>query len=574
MSFLKKIQFLTLLCLFLGGVFAADPSYNFSPTSGSQLKLHCNYIWNLSLVANSQNYNAFESTIRYDSWNISLSHWSVNSPFGQNQWYVLANGLYRTYWALPAWQKSSLNVLAINFWFRTFRNILSTTFFFTDRLGNPVIFWSSTTDDGSTLNGYDVNSADILAWVYPATYTFVPLPCIPDTINPTITNIYPSNGSRYIRSNQVVSFLVYDWAGEATINWPLPLGLNNRRHYWYQWFSTGILSNYVASPASVDNQEWVNKESINAVVSCLTCSSAWSYFLSGSSLNISDWYWDASHNQWTWNSKRRWYTVSFNAPAPYEVEKEISISLQTIDNPNEYWQIHTWQISISFNSPQNPVVTRLSPEASSFVSPSKTNPIRLFVSDDWAGIDTWSLKITISSSWGLMTGYTYSWSELHIVLSWWNYGLGNAWKYIVEFYPYLDLPANETIIITWEVSDLSNNYTTFTTSFVTRPDCSYFGCNTILNVSVLSWNFAGLYQFTWNTLIVTWVLNNSLYPYLTWNDNDILFCWYEWTGAKLISNWDIVDLNDVIINWIVYSANDLYITGANFSMHNWVITVN
>ena len=57
--------------------------------------------------------------------------------------------------------------------------------------------------------------------------------------------------------------------------------------------------------------------------------------LTASLLSISDWNGDASRNQWTWNTQRRGYTVSFNAPAPYEIEKQVTVSLEALDNANE-----------------------------------------------------------------------------------------------------------------------------------------------------------------------------------------------------------------------------------------------
>ena len=98
---------------------------------------------------------------------------------------------------------------------------------------------------------------DILTAVYPATYTFVPLPCVPDATSPTITSTIPANSDRYIPANQIVSFVTYDWAGAGSVSGPAPLASNNRSHYWYQGLSP-ILSNYVTAPATVDNQEGVN----------------------------------------------------------------------------------------------------------------------------------------------------------------------------------------------------------------------------------------------------------------------------------------------------------------------------
>jgi hypothetical protein len=578
MTFIKKIGWSLLLLVLFGATFAQNPSYNFAPASGAQLKLHCNYNGNLYLMAWWLNYNAFEATISFDSSNISLIHGTVNSPFSQNQWDSLVWNLYKTYGALPWGQKSAVDVNAITFGFKTLNNILSSTFSFTDRLWNAIVFWPSTTDDWATLNGFDVNGADILTAVNNATYTFFPLPCVPDATNPTITTIIPSNGSRYIPSNQVVSFTTYDWAGAGTVNGPSPLATNNRSHYWYQGLATGVLSNYVSAPATVDNQEGINSSTIKATVSCPTCTSfGGPYVLTASNLIISDWLGDGSRHQYTWDSQRRGYDVSFAAPAPYEVEKTVTVTFEAVDNPNETWAIHTGTASVSFNTPQNPIITRLLPSTDTFVSPSKANPIRLFVSDDWAGINTGSVKITIPKimSWAeqLMTGYTYSWSELAFTLSWWASGLWNSGKYIIDFYPLWDFPANETVTITWIALDLASNTWTFTTSFTTRPDCSFFGCNEILNINILDGNFAWLYEFTGTILVVTGTNPNSPYPYLTWANNDILMCGIEWTWAILTWNVSIYDSSNNQINWNLYTGSALYITGLNFTIVDWVIVV-
>lgn len=578
MTLFKKIGWWLLLLAIFGATFAANPSYNFLPASGSELKLHCNYNWNLSLLAWWQNYNAFESTISYDSSNISLTHSSVNSPFTQNQGYSLIGNLYKTYGALPGGQMSSSDVNAVNFGFKTLNNISSSTLSFTDRLGNTITFWPATTDDGATLNGFDVNGADILTAAYDASYTFVPLPCVPDANVPKIDSNVPAGGSRYIPSNQIISFLAYDWIGESNVTGPSPLASNNTRHYWYGGWAT-LITNYVVAPANVDNQEWVNSSTIQATVSCATCDSfGWPYVLTASNLIINDWLWDWSRNQYTWDSQIRGYEVSFAAPAAYEIEKLVTVSLQATDNPNENWQVHTWITNFSFNAPLPPTISRLLPSGTTFISPSKTNVIRLFVSDDWAWIDTGTLKITIPTimSWAeqLLTWYTYSWSELYFTLSWWSEWLGNSGKYVVDFYSNWDFPANQLVTITWAVSDLAGNiYNSFSTSFTTRPDCSYFGCNEILNIDILDGGFAGLYEFTWTILVVTGTNPDSPYPYLTGLNNDILMCGYEWTGAILTGNVQIYDTTGDLINGSIYSGDVLYITGLNFTIVDWVIIV-
>lgn len=574
MKLFKRIGWWLLLIALFGASFAANPSYNFVPASGTQLKLQCNYTFNVSALVDSWSYNWFAYAIKFNSWDANLSHILIDPWFAESPWYSVVNNIYRAWGS--AWSaNSNINRNLTTFWFKSLVNINQTILEFTTYTWWQLSFGAATTDDWTTLDWY-ATGGDILVSAPAATYTFVPLPCVPDATNPTVTSTTPTGGARYIPNNQVISFTTYDWIGSGGVSWPSPLATNNTSHYWYSGLSL-LLTNYVAAPVTVDNQEGVNSWTIRATVACSTCSSPWSYVLSGSSLTVTDWAGDGSRNQLTWNSKRRGYNVSFAAPASYEVEKLVTVTLQATDNPNETLQIHTWSSSFSFNAPLNPTIERKLPSTDTFVSPSKVNVIRLFISDDWAGVNTGSVKITIPTimSWAeqLLTGYTYSWSELNFVLSWGSAGLGNSGKYIVEFYSNWDFPSNETISITWIALDLAGNTGTLSTSFTTRPDCSFFGCNEVLNVNILGGTYAWSFDFTWTILIVTGTNINSPYPYLTGTNNDILMCGYEWTWAVLTGNVQIYDSTNTLINGTVYSGNALYITGLNFTIVDWVIVV-
>jgi hypothetical protein len=39
-----------------------------------------------------------------------------------------------------------------------------------------------------------------------------------DATAPSIVSIDPSNGSRYVSGDQVISFTTYDWAGAGSVN--------------------------------------------------------------------------------------------------------------------------------------------------------------------------------------------------------------------------------------------------------------------------------------------------------------------------------------------------------------------
>ncbi|HCB51164.1 TPA: hypothetical protein DEP21_01075 [Patescibacteria group bacterium] len=173
----------------------------------------------------------------------------------------------------------------------------------------------------------------------------------------------------------------------------------------------------------------------------------------------------------------------------------------------------------------------------------------------------------------LLTGYTYSGSDLTITLSGGSAGLGNAGTYVVQFYPKWDMPANATVSITGVALDLAGNIGTLSTSYTTRPDCSYFGCSEVLGINILGGTSAGSYLFSGALLVVTGTNPNSPYPYLTGVNNDTVMCGLQWNGAQLTGNVSLYNSNNDSINGTTYTGNTLYITGLNFTIVNGVIVI-
>lgn len=562
----------------LGGItFGSDPSFSLSIASGTQLKLHCTYTMGIMLNAWGMSYNGFDSTLKLDSGNVMISHMSINPFFTTSTTgYIKSGYLYRSYWVKPSWS-STASLQAATFGFKTTQNILSTLLEFTTLAGNTIMFDKNTTDDGAVINS-SISSLDILTWITNATYTFIPLPCIVDNEAPTITNTIPTAWARYIAPWYQIGFLVYDWIGGGNVSWIAPLGTNNRSHYRYNGLPP-TLENYQPAPTTVDNQEWVNSGTIKVTVTCSTCSWWWSYVLTQADLITTPWAWDGSKHRYTRDSADRWYTVSFSAPAQYEIEKLVTVMIQASDNPNENGTTHTGISSFSFNAPSTPVITRISPATSINVI-SNIDPIVFTMSDDRAGINPTTIQITIpaimSGSTVLYTGYTYSGSDLTLVLTWGIEGAGNSWAYQVSFTPKRIFPSNTTVAITGIVYDYANNLWSYASSFTTKMSCSDWWCSDLFNLTILWGTNIGNYTFTWGLIIITWTNLSSPYPYFTWANNDILMCGRPYTGTILTGNIWIYDTTGTEINGILYTGDELYITGVdgvNFTYHNWVIII-
>ena len=542
--------------------FAADPSFSLSISSWTQLKLHCNYIMGVIINPGAVSYNWFDSTVKFDSGFATITHISINPFFtSSTNGYIKSGFLYRAYGVRPAWSGNSV-LQAATFWFKTIQNTLSTMLEFTTLTGWTIIFDKNTTDDGAVINS-SISSLDTLTGITDATYTFVPLSCIVDSNAPGMSNTDPSNGDRYVDTGHVVSFILYDWAGPWTAVWPAPLGTNNRSHYRYSWLNA-ILTNYQPAPSTVDNQEWVNSGSIVVNISCPTCSWSWAYTFTAANLNITTWLWNSSINRYTRDSKDRWYAVNFPAPAPYEIEKLVTVNVQWVDNPNENGNIHTGNYSFSFNAPSLPTIARIAPSLSTNINP-KIDPIIFHFEDDWAGVNPDTISLTIpeilSGSTVIYTGYTYSWSDFTIILINGSAGTGNSGWYEVSFTPKREFPSNTTITLTWSVYDYAANHWIYAGSFTTRMSCADRWCADIFQLNILWWTNIWNYLFTWSLIIVTWTNLSSPYPYLTWTNNDILMCGRPYTWTILTWNIWIYDKSGTQINGSMFTGNEIYITG-------------
>ena len=553
---LRILFIVIVLGVLISGVFAFDTSFYFSPTSGTKMKLYCETPVYMMINWWSEQFNWFQASIDFDSSNLKINTWTIHSEFKNWNNFILGN-LYNVGWAMLGWYKEWV-LTWVSFSITMNANITWTTLSFVDKNWNAPSFWLETTDDNISLDSPNYNW-DILSSVNSVAYDFVALPCVPDWDQPRIENVSVANWATKIPENKVISFLTYDWNAEKKVS------------RWFAWNSTWNITNYVSAPNNVDNQEWVNSWSIVVTVSCPTCSGSPSNV--DATLNISDWDWDSTKNALTWDSERRWYNVSFDAPFPYEVEKQVNVSIVALDNPNELWDTHTGTYTFSFNKAEAPTITGVYPSIDTFVSPSKNFAISFNISDAWAGVDTWSVIITIpeirSGDEVLFPSYVYSWSDLDFqLISWWEW-LGSGWSYIVSFYPKEDFPVSSeiTIYVTW--SDLAWTSKIITRTFTTRPGCSFFGCVDNINIIWVDINeiFTGL------VLTVTWTNPNSPYPYLTWENNEILMCGGGWTWINFDWNVSIYDAEWNWIWWNSYANNELYITGLDFVYEDWVVKV-
>ena len=551
-----------LITIFSGYSFSNE--FELFPASWTIFKYHCDQQIQIKIKKWNYDFSTFASIIKFNTWNITLTHNLINPFFNTfPTWYIL-NNLYFTEWAntTDVW-KEDMSVANFTIktkdWF-TGNNIQLN---FVDSYWNyPVFLWENTDDWITITSPFFV--WDTLSWVRNATYNFEGYPCVDDTNPPIVFNNSWSpniSGWRILWSWNTIKVLVLDWI------W-------NKGHYWYQGLATDI-DNYVLAPNNIDNQNWVNSWTI--VVQINNSANGWS--IETPLLNMSLYTGSQWPNRWTWNSLDRGYWVEFQNEAPFEIEKKVTIVITWYDNQNRNGNRFLMNKSFIFNLSENPKINLIYPENSSDYQDYNLSGIYFFVSDSWAWVDTWKVFITIPEIYSgtelLLTGYTYSWSELEFELVGWSSEPGGASSYNVKLIPKRKFPYDEKINITWVLVDLAWNTGSANRYFFTKPSCEDLWCFDILNINFLSWSsfWYNPQLFSWQQLILTWLSYNTTYPYFTWTNLDTLVCGFEYEWVTLTWNVNIYSDSWLIINGHFYTWEELYITWLNFTYNNWTIVV-
>ena len=570
MRFIKKVSYLLFILFVLVSwiVCAWDISniLKISPNISTWM-YYCNSTLTTNVDYVATEYAGFEFNIKFDTWALVLSHVSTNSDFSFDVSNSVVGNNYYARWTLPVNSSADKWATAFNI-----KPILVAPYQTTGILNFVTSTWASPYfSSWNAADGINITYAgkDSLSGVESALLNFVAYPCIDDTDAPIVySNSWSPTAINWwqLTGNQNINMLVVDWTGSNS-------------HYWYSWLDNTNLSNYklVVSSDYVDNQYWVDSWSLSVMID-----NNWS--VESPTLNINVYTWTFFPNKWTWDSKDRWYWVSFVNTSPFEVEKQVTITITWYDNPNYSSTTHNMDVDFVFNTPEKPTISMVTPLDWATFQSTNISLLKFQTNDSWAGVDTWSVKIEIPAIYSgvslLMTWHIYSGSELTFSLNHWAIWTGNSGWYEISLAPLWDFPSATWIAVSWFVADLAANAVNLSTnnrseqrSFETRPSCSFYGCNEILDIYIIWWSS---YQFTWELLIATGTNPNSPYPYLTWIDNNILMCGLPYTGTNITSNFDMYD-----VDWTtqlslphLYTWNKLYITGLDFTYSNGVITVN
>ncbi len=280
-----------------------------------------------------------------------------------------------------------------------------------------------------------------MTWFYPV----LQQPCVDDNQIPSISTMIPINWAIKQTHLSWISFWLIDVGGSST----------NVPYVWTGW------SIWTWNVWWIDTQYGIDISTLQITLSG-----------NGQNRTFTSWTY-ATPSGKTWQFLDRNYSVSIPSWAlfDYGIEKRIDFSVQIRDRK---WLLATQ--SISFNHPQGPTLiagTRFPAVGATFVNYDA--PIRFGVEDDWAGVDSGSIVVTLSGINGTSYGpYVFSGNMLNLS------GLSsNALQpnWMVEVSNHVDFPASWTIRVNVRVRDMAGNQWTISDyNFVTRASCSQLWC--------------------------------------------------------------------------------------------------
>ena len=275
-------------------------------------------------------------------------------------------------------------------------------------------------------------------------YWVLQQPCVTDTNNPSISVALPINWAIKQTYLSWISLSLTDNAGSST-NVP------------YVW--TG--GQWTGNIWGIDPQYGINISTLQIT-------------LAGNGQNRTfNWWTYAIANGKTWQFLDKNYTVTIPSWAlfNYGIEKPITINISVRDR---MWFLSS--TSLLFNQAQGPTLisdTRFPVDNATFVTYDA--PIRFWVQDEWAGVNSGSIVVTLSGINGTSYGpYVFSGNMLNLS------GLSSTAlqpNWFVEIPNHVDFPASWTIRVRVSVRDMQwNQWTISDYSFVTRPSCSQLWC--------------------------------------------------------------------------------------------------
>ncbi len=256
--------------------------------------------------------------------------------------------------------------------------------------------------------------------------------------------------------------------------------------------------------------------------------------------------WNITLLSWMTKTRDRFWRdyyvmITGSSLVAYGKEQGMIFSWSFSDRAGNVWTPFVY----SFNNPVKPWLSNQSPANWATNVFPKTD-IQVRVSDDWAGVNSGSLSVTIKSGWCAWTPipwYTFTWARLHLngvagIADYPDYRINiSSWDVTNLPIPFVSI----CVEVSWTDLAWNSLAPNNTRTFVTRWFCSdLYWCMDPLDI-YFPWNSLHT-SYTWTILYITWA--NSPYPNVTYNNGNYLSgianCWPTFSFTGFLLTWNIM----------------------------------
>jgi len=380
-----------------------------------------------------------------------------------------------------------------------------------------------------------------LTWYYYITQA----PCVLDTTAPSVAILVPSWGTKKSHLSGI-ALTLNENGGDTNVP--------------YVW-TGGIpgIGIWTGNSWGLTNQYGVNFDTFQIRVSG---NGTGRYFTGG--MFSPSWTLSTVANGTTWQFRDKNYTVDISGSElfDYGIEKPITISGNIRDRNNN---LRTF--SLSFNPAVGPWLIPWSANPAWWATwIGTTVPIQLGIADDWAWVNSWTIRVTIQWIWWTTYWpYIFSWNNLNLSGVRW---IANQPDYYITISGHVVFPTSWTIQVSVYAEDMEGNTSSISPySFWTRPSCGDLGCcnevyiQTGINIPFLYSGF---------TLNVSGGLDAS---FTNSGSTGTLYCGtenqgmdiYRWTeeNSWTATHVSYFDLSNLVLSWhnvkAVLSGKTLYL---------------
>ncbi|EKD24979.1 MAG: hypothetical protein ACD_80C00142G0021 [uncultured bacterium (gcode 4)] len=360
-----------------------------------------------------------------------------------------------------------------------------------------------------------------LTWYY---YVYQK-PCIDDTNAPTPAILVPTVGTRKSSLSGIsVTLLENVGVGGANVPYVRTGGLPG-------------IGTWTGNAWSIINQYGVNLSTFQLYVSW---NGTGKYFVGG--MFSPSWPLAAVPSNKSWQFRDRDYAIdiSWFELFYYGIEQTITITGTVTDRNGNATPI----FSRIFNQPVGPWMIPWSANPSAGAQDVLADaPVIIWIQDDRAGVDSWSIVIVLSwINWTNYGPYIFTGTSLNLSGILWT---ANQPDYSTTISGHVNFPTSWTIHVSVYAEDMENNVDTINDYiFNTKPSCTDLGC--CQNVYLQTGFTVPSFLYSWFILNVSWGVN----PTFTFSGNTgLIDC--------NIDSWGLDIYKWIEYTWIFISFFDL-----------------